>query len=52
MPLAFIMIGDMFTFEQRADAGLLLRRMGRRAGHRPLLGGFLVDNLLGDWPFM
>jgi len=46
MPLAFIMIGDMFSFEQRARMqGLFSGVWGVAAIVGPLLGGFLVDNV-------
>ena len=46
MPLAFIMIGDIFSFEQRAKMqGLFSGVWGVAAIIGPLLGGFLVDNV-------
>jgi MFS family permease len=41
MPLAFILIGEMFTLEQRCPhAGTLLWRVGVSSIIAPLLGGF------------
>ena len=52
MPLAFIMIGDMFSFEQRARMqGLFSGVWGVAAIIGPLLGGFLVDNVSWHWVF-
>ena len=52
MPLAFIMIGDMFSFEQRARMqGLFSGVWGVAAIIGPLLGGFLVDNVSWNWVF-
>ncbi|OQA47342.1 MAG: Multidrug resistance protein 3 [Chloroflexi bacterium ADurb.Bin325] len=52
MPLAFIMIGDMFTFEQRARMqGLFSGVWGVASIIGPLLGGFLVDRLTWHWVF-
>ena len=52
MPLAFIMIGDMFSFEQRAKMqGLFSGVWGVAAIIGPLLGGFLVDNVSWQWVF-
>ena len=52
MPLAFIMIGDMFSFEQRARMqGLFSGVWGVAAIIGPLLGGFLVDNVSWQWVF-
>jgi len=52
MPLAFIMIGDLFSFEQRARMqGLFSGVWGVAAIIGPLLGGFLVDNVSWHWVF-
>lgn len=52
MPLAFIMIGDMYTFEQRARMqGLFSGVWGVASIIGPLLGGFLVDQLTWHWVF-
>jgi MFS family permease len=52
MPLAFIMIGDIFSFEQRARMqGLFSGVWGVAAIVGPLLGGFLVDNVCWQWVF-
>src|SRR6266545_2241304 len=52
LPLAFIMIGDMFTFEQRARMqGLFSGVWGVSSVVGPLLGGFLVDQVSWHWVF-
>jgi EmrB/QacA subfamily drug resistance transporter len=52
MPLAFIMIGDVLTFEQRAKTqGLFSGVWGVASIIGPLLGGFLVDQLSWHWVF-
>ena len=52
MPLAFIMIGDMLSFEQRARMqGLFSGVWGFASIVGPLLGGFLVDHLSWHWVF-
>ena len=52
MPLAFIIIGDMFSFEQRARMqGLFSGVWGVASVIGPLLGGFLVDNVSWHWVF-
>lgn len=52
MPLAFIIIGDMLSFEQRARMqGLFSGVWGVAAIAGPLLGGFLVDQLSWRWVF-
>lgn len=52
MPLAFIIIGDMLSFEQRARMqGLFSGVWGVAAIAGPLLGGFLVDQLSWRWAF-
>src|SRR5262249_44734040 len=52
VPLAFILIGDMFTLEQRAKMqGLFSGVWGVSAIVGPLLGGFLVDQISWRWVF-
>jgi len=52
MPLAFIMIGDMLSFEQRARMqGLFSGVWGFASIIGPLMGGFLVDHLSWHWVF-
>ncbi|HEV8712546.1 MAG TPA: MDR family MFS transporter [Candidatus Binatia bacterium] len=52
IPLAFILIGDMFTLEQRAKMqGLFSSVWGVSAIIGPLLGGFLVDQISWRWVF-
>jgi EmrB/QacA subfamily drug resistance transporter len=52
MPLSFIIIGDMFSFEQRARMqGLFSGVWGVASIAGPLLGGFLVDQLSWRWVF-
>jgi EmrB/QacA subfamily drug resistance transporter len=52
MPLAFIMIGDILTFEQRAKTqGLFSGVWGIASIIGPLFGGFLVDQLSWHWVF-
>jgi MFS family permease len=52
MPLAFIMIGDILTLEQRAKTqGLFSGVWGVAAIIGPLVGGFLVDRLSWRWVF-
>src|SRR5215211_9123465 len=52
MPLAFILIGEMFTLEQRAKMqGLFSGVWGVSSIIGPLLGGFLVDQLSWHWVF-
>lgn len=52
MPLAFIIIGDMFSFEQRARMqGLFSGVWGVASIIGPLLGGFLVDSVSWHWVF-
>jgi len=49
LPLAIIMIGDMFTFEERARVqGLFSAVWGVSSIAGPLFGGFLVDGI--GWP--
>ena len=52
MPLAFIIIGDIFTFEQRARMqGFFAGVWGVSSIIGPLLGGFLVDQASWHWVF-
>ena len=52
IPLAFTLIGDMFTLEQRAKMqGLFSGVWGVSAIAGPLLGGFLVDQISWRWVF-
>ena len=49
LPLALVMIGDMFSFEERARVqGLFSAVWGVSSIAGPLLGGFLVDRI--GWP--
>ncbi len=52
LPLAFIIIGDTFTFEQRARMqGVFSGVWGVSSVIGPLLGGFLVDHISWHWVF-
>jgi MFS family permease len=52
LPLAFIIVGDLFTFEQRARLqGLFSGVWGVSSIVGPLLGGFLVDQVSWRWIF-
>jgi MFS family permease len=52
MPLAFILIGEMFTLEERARMqGFFSGVWGVSSIAGPLLGGFLVDQLSWRWVF-
>jgi EmrB/QacA subfamily drug resistance transporter len=52
MPLAFILIGEMFTLEQRAKMqGLFSGVWGVSSIVGPLLGGFIVDQFSWHWIF-
>ncbi len=52
MPLAFILIGEMFTLEQRAKMqGFFSGVWGVSSIIGPLLGGFIVDRLSWQWVF-
>jgi EmrB/QacA subfamily drug resistance transporter len=52
LPLAFILIGEMFTLEQRARMqGFFSGVWGVSSIVGPLLGGFLVDQLSWRWIF-
>jgi EmrB/QacA subfamily drug resistance transporter len=51
-PLAFILIGEMFSLEQRARMqGLFSGVWGVSSVAGPLLGGFIVDQLSWHWIF-
>ncbi len=51
-PLAFIIIGEMFTLEQRAKMqGFFSGVWGVSSIAGPLLGGFIVDQLSWQWVF-
>ena len=52
MPLAFILIGEMFSLEQRAKMqGFFSGVWGVSSIAGPLLGGFIVDQLSWHWIF-
>ena len=52
LPLAFTIIGDIFTFEQRAKMqGLFSGVWGVSSLVGPLVGGFLVDYVSWHWVF-
>ena len=52
MPLAFILIGEMFSLEQRTKMqGVFSGVWGVSSIAGPLLGGFLVDQLSWRWIF-
>ena len=52
VPLAFTLIGDMFSLEQRAKMqGLFSGVWGVSSIVGPLLGGFLVDQISWRWVF-
>ena len=52
MPLAFIMIGEMFSLEQRTRMqGVFSGVWGVSSIAGPLLGGFIVDRLSWHWIF-
>ncbi len=52
LPLAFIIVGDLYTFEQRARIqGLFSGVWGVSSVIGPLLGGFLVDTVGWQWVF-
>lgn len=53
MPLAFILIGEMFSLEQRAKMqGFFSGVWGVSSIVGPLLGGFIVDKLSWHWVFL
>lgn len=52
MPLVFIIVGDIFSFEERAKMnGLFSGVWGVSSVVGPLLGGFLVDQISWHWVF-
>jgi EmrB/QacA subfamily drug resistance transporter len=52
MPLAFTIIGDIFSFEQRAKIqGVFSGVWGVSSVIGPLVGGFLVDKVNWHWVF-
>ncbi len=52
LPLAFIMIGEMFSLEERARMqGLFSGVWGVSSVVGPLLGGFIVDSWAWHWVF-
>ncbi|MEF3273490.1 MAG: MFS transporter [Chloroflexus sp.] len=52
LPLAFIIVGDIFTLDQRAKVqGLFAGVWGISSVIGPLIGGFLVDQLSWHWVF-
>lgn len=53
LPLAFIMIGEMFTLAERARfQGVFSGVWGVSSIVGPLLGGFIVDNASWHWVFL
>ena len=53
LPLAFTIIGELFTLEQRARMqGLFSGVWGVSAVIGPLIGGFLVDQVSWQWVFL
>lgn len=52
LPLAFIIVGDIFTLDQRAKVqGLFAGVWGISSVIGPLIGGFLVDQISWHWVF-
>jgi len=52
MPMAFIMVGEMFSLEQRAKMqGVFAGVWGVSSIAGPLLGGYMVDKLSWHWVF-
>jgi EmrB/QacA subfamily drug resistance transporter len=53
LPLAFIIVGDIFTLEQRTKVqGLFSGVWGVSSVAGPLIGGFIVDNISWHWAFL
>jgi EmrB/QacA subfamily drug resistance transporter len=53
LPLAFIIVGDIFTLEQRAKMqGLFSGVWGVSSVAGPLIGGLLVDSISWHWVFL
>jgi EmrB/QacA subfamily drug resistance transporter len=53
LPLAFIIVGDIFTLEQRAKVqGLFSGVWGVSSVAGPLIGGILVDRVSWHWVFL
>jgi len=53
MPLVFAIIGDVYSFEQRAKVqGLFASVWGISSILGPVVGGFLVDGLSWRWVFL
>jgi MFS family permease len=53
LPLAFIIVGDIFTLEQRAKVqGLFSGVWGVSSVAGPLIGGLLVDRVSWHWVFL
>ncbi|MFV9504077.1 MAG: MDR family MFS transporter [Oscillochloridaceae bacterium umkhey_bin13] len=53
LPLAFIIVGDIFSLEQRAKMqGLFSGVWGVSSVLGPLIGGFLVDRVAWQWVFL
>jgi MFS family permease len=53
MPLIFAIIGDVYSFEQRARVqGLFASVWGLASILGPVVGGFLVDGLSWRWVFL
>jgi EmrB/QacA subfamily drug resistance transporter len=53
LPLAFIIVGDIFSLEQRAKIqGLFSGVWGFSSVIGPLIGGFLVDRVAWQWVFL
>ena len=52
LPLAFIIVGQLFSFEQRAKMqGLFSGVWGVSSVIGPLIGGFIVDKISWQWVF-